>query len=153
MRRALRGAAALLLSAQVAAADCAADRIEFRTDAGTVGFTVEVAADEPSRSRGLMFRETMPKEAGMVFVYPDAAERAFWMKNTPLPLDIIFLSKRGVICGMAESTVPFSLDHIRSGCDAQLVLEVNAGVAAETGLKRGAVARRAEFLDPAWPCE
>lgn len=154
MRRAL--AAALLAAGPVAAgpvaAGCAADRIEFRIEAGVVAFSVEVAADEPTRSRGLMFRESMPRDAGMVFVYPDAAPRAFWMKNTPLPLDLVFLTKRGVVCGIAQGE-PFSLEHIPSGCDAQLVLELNAGVAAETGVKRGAVARRPEFLEPAWACE
>lgn len=134
-------------------APCASDLIEIQTDAGTAAFEVEVADDAESRALGLMFREEMAADAGMVFVYPQAEEVAFWMKNTPLPLDIIFITRRGVICSIAEATTPYSTKNIPSRCAAQVVLEVNAGQAAARGVKRGAVARHPAIQDPVWACE
>jgi len=115
-------------------------------------FSVEIAKDVASRSRGLMHRTVMGADEGMLFVYPSAAETAFWMKNTPLPLDIIFLNQRGVICSIAPNTVPFSLDLIPSGCAAQTVLELNAGRAAAEGLQVGVAARHQYILEPVWAC-
>lgn len=136
-------------------AECRADRIEIRGDggAGDVVFDIEIADTAAARARGLMYREEMARDAGMLFVYPAAAQIAFWMKNTPLSLDIIFFNRRGQICNIAEATTPFSTDTIPSGCAAQTVLEVNAGEAAARGLKRGAVARHPAIADPVWPCE
>ncbi|MFV0474840.1 MAG: DUF192 domain-containing protein [Pikeienuella sp.] len=120
---------------------------------GVSAFVIEIADTPEERARGLMYREEMARDAGMLFIY-DAAERmAFWMKNTPLSLDIIFFNRRGVICSIAEATTPFSTDEIPSGCAAQVVLELNAGEAAARGLKRGAPARHPAILDPVWPCE
>ncbi len=132
---------------------CAPDRIDIRTDRGDVSYSVEIADDLEERARGLMFREEMPRDAGMIFIYPEAQPMAFWMKNTPLPLDIIFISRRGVICGIAENTTPFSEKSIPSGCAAQVALEVNAGEAAAQGLRRGAAVRHPAILDPVWACE
>ena len=137
-----------------AAADeaCAPDRIDFRSEETSAAFSIEVVDTEETRARGLMHREEMRADHGMLFVYPDAGERAFWMKNTPLPLDIVFLNARGVVCSIAASTTPFSLDIIPSGCAAQTVLEVNAGVAAAVGLGLGAVARHPAIARPLRPC-
>lgn len=100
-----------------------------------------------------MFRESMADDAGMLFVYPEAHQMAFWMKNTPMSLDIIFLNKHGVVCSIAEATTPYSTDIIPSGCAAQTVLEVKAGIAAASGVKRGAVARHPAIVEPSWACE
>lgn len=135
------------------AAECARDQIEFQTASGPAAFSIEVVDTEESRARGLMFREEMAADAGMLFVYPYAAQVGFWMKNTPLSLDIIFLNKKGVVCSIAEGTTPFSTDHIPSGCAAQTVLEVNAGQAAARGIKRGAPARHPDIEAPVWSCE
>lgn len=150
-----RALAVFLASASAAAAEgaCAPDRIEIRTDDGVVSYAVEVADDEAERARGLMFRERMAPDAGMIFVYPTAQPLAFWMKNTPLPLDIVFISRRGVVCSIAEETTPFSEAAIPSGCAAQIALEVNAGQAAEQGIRRGAAVRHPAILDPVWACE
>ncbi|MEX2517842.1 MAG: DUF192 domain-containing protein [Paracoccaceae bacterium] len=127
--------------------------IDIQTAAGGTAFEVEVADNAETRASGLMFREEMASDAGMVFVYPQAGEVAFWMKNTPLSLDIIFISRRGVICSIAEATTPYSTDNIPSRCAAQIVLEVNAGQAAAQGVKRGAAVRHPAILDPVWACE
>ena len=159
-RRLIRGARALFLSFLIgspALADeapaCAPDRVTFKGAAGVVTFSAEVADDEESRARGLMRRTDLPRDHGMLFVYPSARQVAFWMKDTPLPLDIIFINRRGGVCGVARDTTPFSLEHIPSGCAAQTVFEVNAGVADEVGVTVGAVARHPAILAPLWPCE
>lgn len=100
-----------------------------------------------------MFREEMPLNRGMVFVYRERAQLSFWMKNTPLPLDIIYMNHRGVICSIAAGTTPFSTDPIPSRCAAQTVLEVNAGQAKAQGVVVGAPARHPAVKDPVWPCE
>lgn len=145
--------AAVLLTAAPAAAGCAPDRIEFRTAGGVAAFSAEIAADEATRAQGLMHRTEMPADHGMLFVYPSARPVTFWMKNTPLPLDIIFLNRRGVVCSIAAGTEPYSEENLPSGCAAQTVFEVNAGEAAATGVTVGAVARHPAILDPLWVCE
>ena len=151
--RFLIAAATVLATAASATADCAPDRIDIRADDGVATFSVEIAADAASRSRGLMEREAMPRDHGMLFVYPSARPVAFWMKNTPLPLDIIYLNRRGVVCSIAAHTTPFSLKPIPSGCAAQTVLELNAGEAKAAGIRVGAPVRHPAVVRPAWKCE
>ncbi|QIE57665.1 DUF192 domain-containing protein [Pikeienuella piscinae] len=153
--RAVILALAVLAATSVRAdtAPCAPETITIRADDGVAEFAVEIADTSASRAKGLMFREEMPADAGMLFVYDDADQVAFWMKNTPLSLDIIFFNRHGVICSITEAATPFSTDRIPSGCAAQTVLELNAGVAAARGLKRGAPARHPAIMDPVWACE
>lgn len=133
---------------------CRPDLIEFRTSTDEVAaFSAEIAADEPTRAQGLMYREEMAADHGMLFVYPSARQVSFWMKNTPLPLDIVFLNKRGIVCAIAADTTPYSEETLPSRCAAQTVFEVNAGQAAATGVTVGAVARHPAILDPLWACE
>lgn len=160
VQRGRRGIAARLawaflacLIASRAVADCAPDRIDFKTSAGDAAFSAEVVDDEASRAKGLMWREEMAADHGMLFVYPSARQVSFWMRNTPLPLDIIFLNRRGVVCSVAAHTTPFSEAHIPSGCAAQTVFEVNAGEAARRGIAPGVVARHPAILSPLWRCE
>ncbi|GAB4522038.1 MAG: DUF192 domain-containing protein [Roseibium sp.] len=100
-------------------------------------FTVEVASTDRQRAMGLMFREEMDAEAGMLFLFDAEGERYFWMKNTPLPLDIIYIAASGSIVSIAADTVPFSTDAIPSGAPAKYVLELNAGTAAKRGIVPG----------------
>ncbi|MEL7462730.1 MAG: DUF192 domain-containing protein [Pseudomonadota bacterium] len=156
MNGAAAAAAALLILASptpAAASACPEDEIAFSTPDGDAVFSAEIADDEESRARGLMFRESMDADHGMLFVYPKADRVAFWMKNTPLPLDIIFLNRQGVVCSIAANTTPFSLDHIPSRCAAQTVFEVNAGQAAATGVAVGSVARHPAIAAPLRACE
>lgn len=145
--------ALIAASTPAGAAPCAPDRIEVRAGDGVAEFSVEIADTAATRAKGLMFREEMAPDAGMFFVYDEASRIAFWMKNTPLPLDIIFFNRHGVICSIKEAATPYSTDLIPSGCAAQTVLELNAGVAAARGLKRGAPARHPAIMDPVWACE
>lgn len=100
-------------------------------------FLVEVASTDQQRARGLMFREEMAKDHGMLFVFEGEGERFFWMKNTPLPLDIIYISAAGQIVSIAADTTPFSVSVIPSGKPARYVLELNAGTAKKLGIEVG----------------
>ncbi|MEM8703916.1 MAG: DUF192 domain-containing protein [Pseudomonadota bacterium] len=100
-------------------------------------FTVEVAVSAPERSRGLMFREEMAADHGMLFIFEAEGDRYFWMKNTPLPLDIIYIDAAGKIVSIAADTTPFSEQTIPSGAPAKYVLELNAGTSAERGIGVG----------------
>ncbi|MCK7612002.1 DUF192 domain-containing protein [Roseibium sediminicola] len=100
-------------------------------------FEVEIAATDRQRSMGLMFREEMPADHGMLFLFEGEGQRYFWMKNTPLPLDIIYIGANGKIVSIAADTEPFSLDAIPSDGPAQYVLEVNAGIAKKLGITAG----------------
>jgi uncharacterized membrane protein (UPF0127 family) len=103
---------------------------------------VEVARTPEQRERGLMFRERLDADAGMVFLFDRDDDQAFWMKNTPLPLDMIFITKDLVVAGVVESTVPFSTQTRTCGQPSRFVLEVNAGFAARHGVAAGT---RVEF--------
>jgi uncharacterized membrane protein (UPF0127 family) len=126
----------LVATALVAAA--AGPRVAIRTATGqTVAVTVEVAATPAKRERGLMFRKDLGAQHGMLFLFPREANHAFWMKNTPLPLDIIFIDRARHIVGIQADTVPYSLQHLRGGGPSQYILEVNAGFCARTGVQVG----------------
>lgn len=105
---------------------------------GEVPVRVEIARTREQLSRGLMWRNELDADAGMLFVFGDTAPRTFWMKNTPLPLDILFLDERGTVLNVAASTTPYSEAPIRSAGPARYVLEVNAGFAAKHGIGSGA---------------
>ncbi|MBN9670396.1 DUF192 domain-containing protein [Roseibium aggregatum] len=100
-------------------------------------FEAEVASTDRQRARGLMFREEMAADHGMLFVFEGEGERYFWMKNTPLPLDIIYIAKTGRIVSIAKDTTPFSEVAIPSGQPAEFVLELNAGITSKLGIGPG----------------
>jgi uncharacterized membrane protein (UPF0127 family) len=105
-------------------------------------FKVDVARTPQEQQRGLMFRTGIPADGGMLFVpYPAEGggprEASFWMKDTPSPLDIIFIRADRTIAHIAENTVPFSTDQVRSGEPVAAVLEINGGRAAELGISVG----------------
>lgn len=107
---------------------------------GTAQVSVEIA-DEPSeRSRGLMYRDTLGADDGMLFVYPDAAERSFWMHNTRIPLSIAYLDPEGRVVHLADMT-PLSDTSVPSGAPAMYALEVNAGWFARHGVHVGDVVK------------
>lgn len=107
---------------------------------GEARVTVEIA-DEPSeRSRGLMYRDTLGADDGMLFVYPDAAERSFWMHNTRIPLSIAYLDAQGRIVHLADMQ-PLSDTSVPSGAPAAYALEVNAGWFTRHGVRVGDVVK------------
>ena len=110
------------------------------TDAGERSFTIEIADDPTERSRGLMFRQEMDKDHGMLFVFEQNQPVGFWMKNTPLPLDLVFIGQDGKVRAI-ERGEPFSEAPIAPGEPVQFVLELNAGTAAEAGIEDGDLIR------------
>ena len=114
------------------------DRITIETAAGGRHvFDVELALTPDQRAQGLMFRHSMAATAGMLFVYERPEQRAMWMKNTLIPLDMLFIDKGGVIVRIQQRTVPFSLQAIASGQPVTAVLELNAGTTSRLSIKPG----------------
>lgn len=105
----------------------------------THNFRVEVARTEAEQQKGLMFRTKMGKDEGMLFPSEYPAARSFWMKNTVIPLDIVFIGPDHRISNIAANAVPYSLDPINSAGPAIAVLELNGGRAAELGFTPGAL--------------
>lgn len=121
------------------------DSLEIVTATGVHAFKVEIAADDASRERGLMYRRYMPADQGMLFEFQETEPVAFWMKNTFIPLDMIFLSPAGVVTRVVANAEPLSEKVIPSGPPCRAVLEVNGGVAAKIGVKVGDRVRHAFF--------
>ena len=100
-------------------------------------FLVEVARTEEEKKIGLMFRKTLAKNAGMLFLYKREALRLMWMKNTFIPLDILFIDKKGVIKRVVKRTVPHSLATISSRQSVLAVLELRGGITSSLDIKKG----------------
>ena len=100
-------------------------------------FLVEVARTEEEKKIGLMFRKTLAKNAGMLFLYEREALRLMWMKNTFIPLDILFIDKKGVIKRVVKRTVPHSLATISSRQSVLAVLELRGGITSSLDIKKG----------------
>jgi hypothetical protein len=148
-------AAALAPSSGAAAQGCDPAVVALRQGDTRLRFRVEVADDEAERARGLMFRESLPRFAGMLFVYDRPQEVAFWMKNTLIPLDILFFDETGRLTHVHENAVPGDLTAIPGGpAPVRFVLEVNGGLAGALGVAPGAELRH-PAVDPAraaWSC-
>jgi len=134
--------AAIVLCAAVAAVwllfgGARPDRLSIVTSTGDHKFTVEWARTTEERARGLMERTDLPEDRGMVFDFGHEQPVTFWMKNTPLPLDMIFIHADGTVYRVEQRTTPFSEAMIPSGGAVRFVLEVNGGVADRIGLKPG----------------
>jgi uncharacterized membrane protein (UPF0127 family) len=114
---------------------------------GSFIVAVEVARTEAERARGLMFRTSLAAGAGMLFVFDETGDHPFWMKNTLVPLDMIFIDDVGRITGVAARAVPGSLEP-RSGGPSRYVLEVNAGWAEANGIAAGDQVRFEGVLVP-----
>ncbi|MCU0903069.1 MAG: DUF192 domain-containing protein [Tabrizicola sp.] len=152
------GIAVLALSlglpqAALAEAACAPDRLDIRWADGRESFAVDVADDPGERAQGLMFRETMPLSEGMLFVYEAPKRPSFWMKNTLIPLDMIFADPTGTVTRVHANAIPGDLTPIDGGEGVQFVLEINGGLAAKLGIEPGAELRHPAIAAPVWPCE
>jgi len=135
----------LTIGANDHASSAGLEPLQILAGGGTHEFKVEVAADEPSRERGLMNRRFMPADHGMLFEFAQNAPVSFWMKNTYIPLDMIFLSPVGVVTNIVAMAEPMSERIIPSGPPCVAVLEVNGGVAASIGLKVGDTVKHSFF--------
>jgi uncharacterized membrane protein (UPF0127 family) len=137
-----------------ALAECDAGRVDLKGDWGAARFSVEVADDPRERSQGLMNREVMPRSAGMLFVYERPQRAVFWMKNTLIPLDMIFMDSAGTVTRIHENAIPLDLTGIDGGENVQFVLEINGGLAGRLGIVEGSVLRHPAIgPDAAWPCD
>jgi uncharacterized membrane protein (UPF0127 family) len=146
---------ALTLWAGGALADCAIDRVDLRGDWGQARFTVELADDAAERAQGLMFRESLPRAQGMLFVYNQPQRAVFWMKNTLIPLDMIFLDGTGTVTHIHENAVPLDETGIDGGAGVVAVLEINGGLSRQLGLEVGSELRHPalEQAAAAWACD
>lgn len=102
-----------------------------------ITFEVEIADTPAKRELGLQYRRELAADRGMIFLFPHEAEQTFWMKNTPIPLDMIFINSDRRIVGIAEQAVPFSLDPRSVGRASRFVLEVNGGLSKRYGIQAG----------------
>jgi len=114
-----------------------ADALILKTDTGEHAYTVELAITDAARAKGLMFRRNMPPTHGMLFIYDVPQRIGMWMRNTYIPLDMIFIDEAGRVHRVETHTEPFSTDLISSGGEVVAVLELNAGQADKIGLKPG----------------
>ncbi len=153
--RALAVLALLLPGSAWADAACTPGRIDIRWADGRENFVIEVADDSAERAQGLMFRETMPLSDGMLFVYDSPRRPSFWMKNTLIPLDMVFADASGTVTLVHANAVPGDLTPVDGGDGVMFVLEINGGLAAKLGIAPGAELRHPSIpaATAAWPCE
>lgn len=142
----------LILLTAAAPAMPAAGQVAFETDdlsietaEGAHDFQVEIARTGEERAQGLMFRRQLAADAGMLFLFDGSQVRAMWMKNTYIPLDMLFIDEAGKIVRIEERTVPFSERAIVSGSPVAAVLELNAGTASRLKIRPGDRVRHAAF--------
>jgi uncharacterized protein len=114
-----------------------AEKLFVVTGQGRFEFDVEIADEPQEQQRGLMYRTDLPPKRGMLFDFGQTRMVTMWMKNTPLPLDMIFIRADGTVAHIAERTTPFSEDIVSSSQEVAFALELNAGVARLIGLKPG----------------
>lgn len=154
----LRGVAGAVLVASAGVAACQPDVVELRgsgSGAGSVArFAVEVADDASERAQGLMNRDKMASAAGMLFVYETPQRARFWMRNTLIPLDMIFADAAGVVTRVHENAVPLDETAIDGGDGVRFVLEINGGLARPLAIRPGSVLRHPAVPQDkaAWTC-
>jgi uncharacterized membrane protein (UPF0127 family) len=128
-----------------ASGETSLESLEIVTASGSHKFSVEVMRDDSQRARGLMYRRFMPEDRGMLFDFKREEAVSMWMKNTYLPLDMVFIDRTGRVVNVAENAEPLSERIIPSGAPAFAVLELNAGTARRIGLKVGDRLRHSMF--------
>ncbi|WP_010139754.1 DUF192 domain-containing protein [Oceanicola sp. S124] len=147
MQRAALVLSLLSLSLPGAAmAACRADRAEVLTEAGVQAFRVEIADDLAEQQQGLMYRESMALSQGMLFVYDSPRPLSFWMRNTLIPLDILFFDETGTLTTVQANARPLDETPLPGGV-SQFVLEINGGLAARMGITEGSRLRH-PAVDP-----
>ena len=135
-------------------AACAPDTVAVRGDFGTVSFKVELAATPQQRAQGLMHRPSMPRFSGMLFIYERPQRLAFWMRNTLIPLDLIFVEPSGQIARIHPNAIPLDETPIEGGQGLTHVLEINGGLSAQLGITAGDQLQHPSFAQATavWPC-
>lgn len=129
---------ALLLFALMPLAACADDgRLVIKSANGDHAFSVEVVDTPEARAKGLMFRTDLAQDAGMLFDFKESRPVAFWMQNTLIYLDMVFITEEGLIANIHANAIPHDTTSIPSDGPVMFVLEIPGGRAAELGLKPG----------------
>lgn len=148
-------AASLLGAASSVWAGCTPGTLEVRGDWGQARFSVEVADTDAERAQGLMHRKSMAMSAGMLFIYEVPQRASFWMRNTLIPLDILFADNSGVIQHVHHNAVPLDETPIPGGDRIRYVLEINGGLAEAMGITVGSELRHGEMMQETakWRCE
>jgi uncharacterized membrane protein (UPF0127 family) len=136
----------LLLAVPIRAADL--QTLEIASKTGVHAFSVELVDTDATREKGLMFRKELPEGRGMLFDFHADAPVSFWMENTYIPLDMIFIRSDGSILRIAEMTEPLSTKIIPSGGPVRAVLEVIGGTARKMGIASGDKVASQIFKNP-----
>lgn len=154
VRRTVLAAGIAAIGTASLAAECRPDRVELRGAFGQTAFTVEIADDDAERAQGLMHRAAMPRFSGMLFVFDRPQRAVFWMENTLIPLDMLFIDNAGVVQRIHSNAVPLDRTAIDGGENIRYVLEINGGLAERLRLTPGIELRSAAIdqAAAAWPC-
>ncbi len=148
------GLVALAVAAR-AVAGCEPGQVEIRGAYGTARFGIALADDPAERAQGLMNVPKMGSSQGMLFLYETPQHATFWMRNTLIPLDMLFADPTGRITRIHPDAVPMDETTIDGGEGVLAVLEINGGLARAIGIEEGDVMRHPDFAQEsaAWPCE
>lgn len=135
--------------------DCGANTVDLRGPWGQARFRVEIADTASTRAKGLMHRTEMAQMSGMLFLYDSPQPMVFWMRNTLIPLDLLFIAPNGVILAIHERAIPLDETRIPGPKGSIAVLEINGGMAETLGIKAGSQIRHKFFdqFSTSWPCE
>lgn len=155
LQHAVRGIAGAICLSGAAQAACAPDLVSLQGPWGQAQFTIELADDDAERGRGLMFRESLPQRAGMLFIYDRPQPVSFWMRNTLIPLDMIFADETGLVRRVHSNAIPLDETPIFGGNRILAVLEINGGLAQQFGIAAGTLLQHPAFdqTTAAWPCD
>lgn len=138
----------------LSASSCQETIVEIKSERAHIRLNVEVADSAEARAMGLMHRTSMPYSSGMWFIYETPRTVAFWMRNTLIPLDMIFVDQHGLVQKVHMNARPLDETPIPGGDNIQYVLEVNAGLSERYGITKGAFIRHPSInSDPVWPCQ
>jgi uncharacterized membrane protein (UPF0127 family) len=129
--------AALAFLAQLSFAQLATAPLSIKTDEATHAFTVEIADTPEAITQGMMFRESMAPDAGMLFDFGEVRQASMWMKNTLISLDMLFIDADGQVIAIARNAVPGSTRSLGPGVPVRAVLEIPGGRAKELGIQPG----------------
>jgi len=156
MRRMIAGLVLIFMATSGVAqvAPCDESRLNIRGDWGQAAYSVEIADTPESRAQGLMFRESMARNAGMLFIFDRPQTVGFWMKNTLIPLDMLFIDQTGLVKRVHSNAIPGDLTTIPGGDGIFAVLEINGGLAQSYGITEGSEIRHPAFANgpPVWAC-
>ncbi len=156
MKLTLRACLGLLmvLWASVAQAMCSETTVDLRGEWGQARFSVEIADTDETRAMGLMHRERMARSAGMLFIYDRPTAPSFWMRNTLIALDMIFVDPTGRVSHIHHNAIPLDETPIPGGENVLMVLEINGGLARALGLNVGSEMRHPRLSQDSavWPC-